>query len=301
MMCSAINQESSKVPASQRGLILAYAVFVIVAMLIFHFIAKDEFSAVLTLSGVFQCLAFCLLGVHAISTRSVQGISAKSLQLYAIALTCRLSSTTWLQGYLPDDKTGDYVYQIFDALSLAMVLLLLYSVLKAQSKTYEADDDALPVTPFVLGSFVFAGLLHGDLDARPIFDTLWMCGLIVGAIAVVPQIWLMTRSGVNVPVVTSHFVAVMAFSCILSGSYMWHAHPEITCEKAWIECFNHTGYAVLAAHVMHLIVLGSFACFYVKNLATRGLHSHACPSIAGRAPLVKNFVKNLEISGPWVV
>jgi len=301
MMSSVINQESSKVPSSQRKLVLAYATFVTVAMLIFHFIAEHEFSAVLTLSGVFQCLAFCLLGVHALSTRSVQGISAKSLQLYAIALGCRLSSTTWLQGYLPDDKTGDYVYQIFDALSLAMILLLLFCVLKAQSKTYEAGDDALPATPFVLGSLVFAGLLHGDLDARPIFDTLWMCGLFVGTVAVVPQMWLMTRNGVNVPVVTSHFVAVMTLSCILSGIYMWHAHAEITCEKAWIEGFNHTGYAVLAAHVVHLIVLGSFAYLYVKNLATRGLRSHVCASLAGRTPLVKSFVKHLEISDPWVV
>jgi len=301
MMSSAINLESSKVPSSPRGLVPAYAAFVIVAMLIFHFIAKHEFSAVLTLSGVFECLAFCLLGVHALSTRSVQGISAKSLQLYAIALTCRLSSTTWLQGYLPDDKTGDYVYQIFDALSLATVLLLFFCVRKAQRKTYEADDDALPVTPFVLVSLVLAVLLHGDLDARPVFDILWMCGLFVGTVAVVPQIWLMTRNGANVPVVSSYFVAAMTLSCIFSGSYMWHAHTEITCEKAWIEGFNHTGYAVLAAHVVHLFLLGNFAYFHVKNLATRGLRSHFCASLAGRTPLVKNLVKHLEISDPYVV
>ena len=80
-----------------------------------------EFSAVLTLSAIFQCLAFCLLGVQALAG-TTQGISVKSLQLDALALACRLSSTTWLQGYLPFDTTGDYLYQCFDALSLAMVL-----------------------------------------------------------------------------------------------------------------------------------------------------------------------------------
>jgi len=272
MIGNTINQ-SSKMPSTQRSeLGLVYAVFVTVALLVFHWIAEGEFSAVLTLSAIFQCLAFCLLGVHALSTSSVQGISAKSLQLEGVALACRLASTIWFEGYLPSDRTGDFLYQIFDALSLAIVLWLLHRVLNVQSKTYEVDDDSLPVTPFALGSLALAALLHGDLDDNPIFDTLWMCGLIVGAVAVFPQLWLMTRNRTSVPAMTSHFVAVMAFSRLLSGTYMWHAHEEITCEP-WIKDFNHTGYAVLAAHALHLMLLADFGYFYVKNLATRGLHS----------------------------
>jgi len=283
MISDIINQQSSKVPATQSsGLVLVYGVFITTAVLVFHWIAEGEFSAVLTLSAIFQCLAFCLLGVHALSSSSVQGISAKSLQLEAVALACRLASTIWFEGYLPSDRTGDFLYQIFDALSLAIVLWLLHRVLNVQSKTYEVDDDSLPVTPFALGSLALAALLHGDLDDNPIFDTLWMCGLIVGAVAVFPQLWLMTRNRTSVPAMTSHFVAVMAFSRLLSGTYMWHAHQEITCEP-WIKDFNHTGYAVLAAHALHLMLLADFGYFYVKNLATRGLHSP------------------LELSESWIV
>jgi len=272
MIGSVTNQQSSKEPASQHGLVLVYAVFVTAALLVYHWMAEGEFSSVLTLSAVFQCLAFSLLGVHALSTGSVQGISAKSLQLEAFALVCRLSSTTWLLGYLPNDPSGDHLYQIFDFVSLAMVLWLLHRVLTVQSNTYEVDQDSLPVAPFALGSLVLAVLLHGDLDERPIFDTLWMCGLFVGAVSVVPQLWLFTRSGAKVSAMTSHFVAVMALSRMLSGSYMWHAHEEITCAP-WVGDFNHSGYAVLAAHAVHLVLLGDFAYFYVKNLATRGLSS----------------------------
>jgi len=272
MVGSITNQLSSKAPSPQHGVFFVYAVFVTLALLVYHWIAEGEFSSVLTLSAVFQCLAFCLLGVHALSTGSVQGISVKSLQLEAIALACRLSSTTWLQGYLPDDQTGDHLYQCFDAMSLAMVLWLLHRVLSVQSKTYEVVDDSLPVAPFALCSLIFAGLLHADLNDRPIFDTLWMCGLFVGTVAVLPQLWLMAKSQVNAPSMTSHFVAVMAFSRILSGSYMWHAHTEITCDP-WIQGFNHSGYAVLAAHVVHLLLLADFAYLYVKNVATRGLSS----------------------------
>lgn len=272
---------SSKASGNSPGTIAVYAVFVTVAVLVYHWIAEGEFSAVLTLSAIFQCLAFCLLGVQALAG-TTQGISVKSLQLDALALACRLSSTTWLQGYLPFDSTGDYLYQCFDALSLAMVLWLLYRVLSIQKETCENDEDGLPAWPFAVASLVLAGLFHGDLNDRPLFDTLWMCGLFVSAVAVLPQLWMMTRSRASIPALTSHFVAVMAFSRILSGSYMWYAHSEITCEP-WIGNFQHAGYAILAAHAVHLLLLGDFAYFYCKNLATSGLS----------APL--------ELSEAWVV
>jgi hypothetical protein len=253
------------------GVILAYVVFGTIAVLVYHLFAEGEFSSILTLSAVFQCLAFSLLGIQALSTDSVRGISAKSLQLDALALVCRLSSTTWLQGYLPADTTGDFLYQTFDCLSLGMVLWLLHRVLAVQRRTYDAEEDGLSPFPFALVSLGLAALLHGDLDDHPLFDTLWMCGLFISAVSVMPQLWMMSH-GSRVSALTSHFVAVMAFSRVLSGLYMWHAHTEITCEP-WIGTFNHSGYAILAAHVIHLMLLGDFVYFYAKNLATKGIQS----------------------------
>merc|ERR1719311_228488 len=153
-----------------------------------------------------------------------------------------------------------------------MVLWLLHRVLMVQKETYESESDAFPAAPFAVGSLILAGLFHGDLNDRPLFDALWMCGLFVSAVSVLPQLWMMTRSLAQVPALTSHFVAVMAFSRVLSGTYMWHAHTEITCEP-WIKGFNHTGYAILAAHVVHLMLLGDFAYFYVKHVTTKGLQA----------------------------
>jgi len=276
----------SKAPTTwDHGLVPVYAAFGTFAVLVFYFLAEGEFSAVLTLSAIAECLAFCLLGVHALSTGSVQGISAKSLQLEAIALACRLSGTTWLEGYLPNDMTGDFVYQIVDAMALCMVLWLLHRVLVVQRKTYDSEDDCLPLTPFVVGSLVIGVLFHADLDDRPLFDTLWMTGLFIGAVAVMPQLWLMTRNRGNIPPMMSHFVAVMAMSRLLSGSYMWHAHEEITCEP-WIKGVEHAGWAILAGHAVHLILLGDFAYFYVKNVATHGLRAPLDLSQAGQTWVV---------------
>jgi hypothetical protein len=270
---STSHMSSSKVATMNRpGVIIAYIVFVTIAVLVYHLLAEGEFSSILTLSAIFQCLAFSLLGIQALSASSVRGISAKSLQLDALALACRLSSTTWLEGYLPYDQTGDFLYQAFDALSLMMVLWLLWRVLSIQRNSYDADEDLLPIVPLFAACLVLSFLLHGDLNDRPIFDALWMCGLLTSVVSVMPQLWMITRSRTSVPALTSHFIAVMAFSRILSGTYMWHAHSEITCEP-WIGNFNHTGWSILAAHAVHLMLLGDFAYFYGKNLAKGGLDS----------------------------
>jgi hypothetical protein len=270
MMISDLFASASNKTGGQQnpGITIAYVVSALVAFMVYHMVAEGEFSSILTLSAVFQCLAFSLLALQAVTTGGMQGISAKTLQLDAFALICRLSSTVWLEGYLPSDTTGDYLYQVFDALSLGMVLWLLHR--SAQRRSYEADDDTLSAVPFALACLVFATIFHGDLDDLPVFDTLWMCGLFVSAVSVLPQLWMMSRSHAHVPALTSHFIAVMAFSRILSGTYMYHAHTEITCAP-WIGTFQHAGYAILVAHVVHLVLLADFAYFYVKHITTSGL------------------------------
>lgn len=272
MLANMIGSCNIKATATWKNEVcLAYVAFVTVAVLIYHLMAEGEFSSVLTLSAIFQCLAFSLLALQVFTAGSANGISAKSLQLDAMALACRLSSTIWLDGYLPNDQTGDYLYQAFDVLSLCMVLWLLHRVVRVQHNTYEAEEDRVPALPLAAACLFLALVLHGNLDERPLFDALWMCGLFVSAVSVLPQLWMMTHGG-TVPALTSHFVAVMAFSRVLSGAYMWHAHGEISCDP-WVGNFNHAGYAILAAHALHLLLLADFAYFYLKNLAVSGLHA----------------------------
>jgi len=141
---------------------------------------------------------------------------------------------------LPADASGDYLYQCFDAASLVLVLGLLYQMLHVRRETYDKDNDELPLLPFVLGSFILACFFHADLDKRPIFDILWMMALFLTSVAAVPYLWLMARHRGPIPALTSHFVAAMAISRILSGAYMWDAHDEFTCVP-YIGNFNHAG------------------------------------------------------------
>merc|ERR1719311_166590 len=111
-----------------------------------------------------QCLAFLLLGLQVLSTGSVSGISARSLVLDALALCCRLSSTLWLNGYLPVDASGDHIFQIIDLTSLGIVTWLIYQVMVVRRKSYQEEQDSLPTTPMTVGAFLMAAMLHGNMN-----------------------------------------------------------------------------------------------------------------------------------------
>lgn len=251
---------------------VAYAVFGIGAYGVFSHLAEGEFSAILTMSVMFQCLALCLLALKVLSKGSAAGISARGLQLDAASLCFRLSSTLWLNGYLPVDMTGDWIYQAFDLASLAVVLWLLYQVLVVHKASYQAEEDSMPSTPFVLAAFLLALPLHADMNARPLFDALWMAGLFVSAVAVLPQLWLITKTKGRCEALTSHYIAVMAVSRIFSGLFMWHARFDITCAP-WVDGVNHAVWAILGACALHLVFLVDFAYYYLRAVVEKGLTS----------------------------
>jgi len=221
------------------------------------------------MAAMLQTFAFGLLGMQIASCGHVRGISARALALDALALICRLSSTLWLEGYLPVDASGDWMYQAVDVCSLVLVLWLLYRVLMVEKSTYQFEEDSFPDVLVVIIAMVLASILHADMDDFPLFDAFWMAGLFISAVAVLPQLWLTARTGGRMEALTSHYIAVLAISRALSGTFMWHARADITCSP-WVEGYNHAIWAILGAHALHLILLGDFAFYYARSLMQHG-------------------------------
>merc|ERR1719277_1309919 len=147
------------------------------------------------MAAIAQCLGVVFLCVQVFSTKTAIGISAKSIALDGLSIACRLSCTLWLNAYIPDDPTGDALYQLIEVCSLLLIAWLLYMVTVVHKSTYQAADDSANVMPMVVVCFVLAAALHANLADRPVFDTLWMTGLFVGVIAVVPQLLLICTTG----------------------------------------------------------------------------------------------------------
>jgi len=266
----AIQSSSQKSPSTSLAAVYVFFFGLILAM--HRLVSNGEFSSIMTMVVMIQCLGFVLLAMQSLSSGSAAGISARALGLDAFALVCRLSSTLWLQGYLPVDASGDWVFQAAEICSLIFVLGLLYQVLVQQKSTYQSEVDCCPAVPLVLVSMMLAALLHGDMNDRPVFDTLWMTGLFADVVAVLPQLWLIARTGRRADALTSHYIAAMAFSRVFSGLFMWAAREDLTCAE-WISGFNHAVWAILGAHVLHLVLIADFTYYYVKAITLKGLTS----------------------------
>lgn len=234
-----LGEMTGKDQKNQPSLVLAaYMLFTFGSLIVYHFVANGEFSSILTMAQMIQCLAFVLLVIKSCSQGSVAGISGKSLALEALAFVCRLSSTTWLNGYLPVDASGDFIYQAVDLCSLLLVLSLLYRAYLSHRWSYEEEADSLPVLPMIAVCFLLAALLHADMNSRPLFDTLWMAGLFLGVVSVLPQLWHINQTGGVIQACTGHYIAMLATSHALSGIFMWHARFDITCLPL-LEGLNH--------------------------------------------------------------
>jgi len=238
----------------------------------YHTIAAKQFSSILTMSVMVQTFAFGLLGAQMAYARHARGISAQALILNALALICRLSSTVWLDGYLPVDASGDWMYQAVDMCSLALVLWVLSQVLVVHKDTYQKAEDTFPTIQAAIGAVSLAVIFHPDMDDFPLFDILWMSGLNIGAIAVLPQLWLSARAGGRMEAFISHYIATLAISQFLSGLFHWHAWNHITC-KPWFQGMNHGIWAIAFAHLLHMILLGDFAYYYVRSWFEGGIYS----------------------------
>jgi len=233
-------------------------------------------STFLTLSVALQFFALVCLHTK-VGQGNVAGVSKKSLIMQTLVYACRLSSTTWLKGYIPTDTTGDYLYQIMDMLTLLVALRIVYCCAKTHKHTYQEEFDSMPIGPLVIGCFLLAILVHPDLNDRPLFDTLWATSLYIDVVAMAPQLWMMSKCG-KAEGVTSHYVASIAGSRAVNLIFWYYGYEELAPEDGGV---NVAGYAIIAAHVLQIMLMGDFIVLYIKAGCTKACGTAApCGSTA---------------------
>jgi hypothetical protein len=244
----------------------AYMIFALCAGVVLLQFSDHDFSLVLTLSAALQCLGFFLLFQKVQRQKSVEGLSSKTLEMYVLVLVFRLSSTLTKNGYLPMDRSGDWVYQLADIGSLLLVLALLHFTHRKFQSTYDATNDTLPVLNFTPACVLLAVFVHGDLNDSPFFDVMWTIGLNLDTISMLPQLWLFSKVGGDVDAVTSHFVALQVLSRFCSFVFWFYGYTEL----AHKDQFNAAGYMIIVAHLAQLLLSADFMYYYVRSVINRG-------------------------------
>jgi len=224
-------------------------------------------STLLTLTVGIQCFGYLCLRVKISQQRSVAGISGRALILQALSYGLRLCSTTWLKGYIPVDETGDWLYQLLDVSALLMALQIIYCVFKSNRQTYQEEHDTYSVQVIALICFVLAALVHPDLNNRPLFDTLWTAALYIDVVAMMPQLAMLAKIGGEVEALTSHYVGATALSRGMSLIFWYYGYAELAPLDGG---FNMAGWAILAAHIVQMLLLCDFLFYYIRAVVKTG-------------------------------
>jgi len=242
---------------------LVYGCFAVVLMFAAKFLSDWKFSAIITLGAAVQCLGFCLLRLKIRKQKGAQGMSSRTLQMFLLAYVFRLYSTLQYNGYLPVDRTGDWVYQACDVVSLLVIVSLLTSIHSNHESTYEKTNDTCAIHWFVLGCTVLAYLIHPSLNNRRIPDMAWTAALYCESVAMVPQLYLLTKKGGEVESLASHYIACVFVSRLLMMTFWFHSYHELKPKDA---DFNFPGYGVMGAQALQCVLFGDFMYYYVKSI-----------------------------------
>lgn len=237
----------------------------------------------MTYGALSRMFGFGILNVKTFKSQRATGVSIKTLQLYCIVFLFRLTSIIRHEGYLPYDKTGDWLYHVVEMLALVFSASALYGCTVPFKKTYQIDCDKfgeLHVPPgfgavyLAVPCFILACLLHPNLNQDFFSDVAWTYAMYLESFALIPQLYMFQKQANGVvELLTAHFVAALGFGRLLEFVFWVYSYQELT---------NHAGstgpgYMALFSQFVQLALMIDFFWYYitaVKNATPLVLPSH---------------------------
>jgi len=267
--------------AKQRknGMAASWIAFLLISLVVYAAFSDGDFSFLLTYASLLRCFGMLLLVAKLRRSSSAAGVSAKSLHVYVVVFATRLCSILRHEGYLPYDRSGDWLYHCIEGASLVATCACCFMVHFTYNQTYEESTDtfgALPPLPSNLGALLIivpcglaAAVLHPSLNRDWFSDVVWTYSMYAECFAVLPQLFLFQKqasSSATVEPLIGHFVAALGFSRIVEMAFWMSSFTELSDRYG----NRHVGFLVLATQVIHLIIMGDFFYFYLYSLK-RGL------------------------------
>jgi hypothetical protein len=253
-------KKSEKFSKKNQEESVAYVIFTIVCCCGGLFLTDLKFSALMTFSAAFQCLGFALLLLQVIRGRGTKSVSLRTLVLYVLVLSFRLYATCFYESYIPVDRSGDYLYQTIEATSLVLVIVTLYKMLTVFEDDFPREDK-FGIVGLMAVCGAAAMCLHPDLNDVYAADVSWTFSVYLEALAMVPQLYLLTKLGGEVESLQGHYMAC-TFASKLAVLRLWSkSHTELFHSKGngW------EGVGILCGHIVPCIVLSDFMYLYFRS------------------------------------
>jgi len=256
---------SGKLASRNAEEIILYLIFAVLTVVCARMLSDLLFSALVTFSAAFTMLGFALLLKQVQRRKGVLSVSLRSLYLYAIALGCRLFSTLQYNGYLPVDRSGDWLYQLIETMALVFVVVLILQVKKLHTESCLVGVDTCNAAVLFVACFLIAIAVHPKLNNSTIPDVLWTLALYVETVAMVPQLFLLTKLGGEVDSLQGHYIACMFMARLLMMRFWMTCYEELRPKNAE---YNLPGFGVIGSQLLQVVLFADFMHLYVKSIRT---------------------------------
>ncbi len=234
-------------------------------LFIYIFISSKDFSFFLVLSSIVQTSAFVIILLKVTDRQNVSGLSANTLICYSILLFARLTSTLFYPGYLPNDSSGSWLYQLSDIISMLICCLLIYLLYFKYRETSDLIlDNKIPFYFLVVPSYLLAVMVKSNLNNNFFCDTNWAFSMYLETVAIFPQILLFTIKKGQIEKFTSHYVALCGLSRLFSLIFWWDTYDELNHSDSFFG--NYVGYFIIGAQILQLLIMADYYYLYFKSI-----------------------------------
>ena len=234
-------------------------------LFIYIFISSKDFSFFLVLSSIVQTSAFVIILLKVTDRQNVSGLSANTLICYSILLFARLTSTLFYPGYLPNDSSGSWLYQLSDIISMLICCLLIYLLYFKYRETSDLIlDNKIPFYILVVPSYLLAVFVKSNLNNNFFCDTNWAFSMYLETVAIFPQILLFTIKKGQIEKFTSHFVALCGLNRLFSLIFWCDTYDELNHSESFFGAY--IGYFIIGAQILQLLIMADYYYLYFKSI-----------------------------------
>jgi len=263
--------------------VIMWAVFFTASLFVYFMMSGGDFSFLMTYGAMSRMFGFGILNVKTFLSKRATGVSVKTLQLYCLVFFFRLTSIIRHEGYLPYDKSGDWLYHVIEIMALLFTGCALWGCMGPFKSTYQGELDKfgeMNVTPgmgavyLAVPVLILAVIVHPNLNSDFLSDVAWTYAMYLESVALVPQLFMFQKqtSGV-VELLTAHFVAALGFGRVMEFMFWIYSYHELATSAG----SKLPGYLALFSQFMQLVLMLDFFWYYylaVKNATPLVLPSH---------------------------
>lgn len=231
--------------------------------LIWWLFSSGDFSFLLTASSLVSMFSFLMVLIAIQSGKSVKGVSLKMMECYILVFFCRAIAIIPFEGYLPYDKSGDWLYQLCEGFCLLLSASIVYCCRMQYSWTYDPAADHMNHMYLVGPTLVIALVLHPHLNNNMVSDIAWAFALYLESVTVLPQLFMFMQEG-KAQAHTSHFLAAQALARLMSFIFWASSFSELSNPNHYIKRF--VGNWVVIIQLIQLIIMGDFIYHYIRCL-----------------------------------